>query len=224
MMVEKDDGKIRVRCSGCGKRVKCPAGKPGEAYRCPVCHTTIVAPLDKREVARPSDRELKSFIPKPLPAADRTDGETAGTSTAARTRSQSSRFLKGKHPVEELGEFLMRQTRRATEVSREILTSPSMSDEKRRAKLGELRTLKGVRLREHVRGLLRDLDQRIAVLRHSAGAEAETSKRAVARLQQQRDQFVLYLDVMFQLQTPGPNGPGVKPDTPAAEVEPPSTP
>ena len=223
-MVEKDDGKIRVRCTGCGKRVKFPAGAPGEAYRCPVCHTTIVAPLDRRDIARPSDAELKLYLPKPLPAAERTDKEAAAPSTAARTRSTSSRFFKGKHPVEELGEFMIRQTQRATQVSREILTSPKFADEKRRAKLGELRTLKGVRLREYVRGLLRDLDQRIAVLRHSAGAEAETSKRAIARLQQQRDQFVLYLEVMFQLQTPGPNGPGAKPDTPAAGVEPPSTP
>ncbi len=42
----KDDGKVRIRCTGCGKKVKYPANLPGGTFRCPICHTIMVAPLN----------------------------------------------------------------------------------------------------------------------------------------------------------------------------------
>ena len=59
-MGDINDGKIRLRCPGCGKRVKFPAGYPGGTFRCPLCHTTIVAPIGAGDAEMPGGEELEA--------------------------------------------------------------------------------------------------------------------------------------------------------------------
>ena len=218
----KGDGKIRLRCPGCGRRVKFPAGMPGETYRCPICHTTIVSPLSDERVEMPSEREMRSFAHAPLPKEKTPDVEAGPPPPRAVYESTSRKAVWGKHPVERLGDFMIRQTQRSTQISREILANEAWSEEKRRDKLLELRKAKAMRLRQFVQGLLKELDEQIGVTQGSARSETATGKRQLSQLRHERDQFKTYLEVMFQLQKASPGG--AEQGTPDSAAEPPSTP
>ena len=195
-MVTPGDGKIRLRCPGCGKRVKFPEGYPGQAYRCPICHTTIVSPLDGDDIHLPSKKELASVVGKFAPASEAPHA----------TRPIVSHRPKGvkarRHPVERLGSFMSQENQRATQLSCEILLDSALSDKERIEKLQSLRQSKGIRLKQYVLALHRDLDKQIVSLRNSAAADTPSNRQNIAGLETHREQLRLYVKVMFQLQAP----------------------
>jgi len=196
-MATHGDGKIRLRCSGCGKRVKFPAGQPGQAYRCPICHTTIVSPLDGDDAHMPSRKELESVAKKYSSADD-----------AHRVKklivSHHPKGVKARrHPVERLGSFMSQEDRRITQSSCEILLDGTFSDKEKMEKLQSLRQSKAVRLKQYVLALHKDLDKQITSLRNSAAADTPSNRQNIAGLEEHREQLRLYVKVMFRLQAPG---------------------
>ena len=195
-MVASGDGKIRLRCPGCGKRVKFPEGQPGQAYRCPICHTTIVAPLDGDDIHLPSHKELTSVAGK-FASAD--DAQRIKKSIVSH-RPKGTRARR--HPVERLGSFMSQENQRTTQLSCAILFDDTTSDKEKTDKLQALRQSKGVRLKQYVLALHKDLDKQIMSLRNSAAADTPSNMQNIAELEERREQLRLYVKVMFQLQAP----------------------
>jgi len=215
-MAQKDDGKIRMRCTGCGKRVKFPKGRPGDTFRCPLCHTMMVAPIDNGNGATPQKSDTLQAAPKARPASPRV---TATPRRAAAPREPE----KMPEPIARINAFLSRETTHVGEIGRNVLMDNSLSPEEQIAELRRLRHAKAVNLRKFVQVVLKDLDQKLKALHDNPAAETPTLKAQIKALEKERHCLITYLKVMFELRTLS-ESPSAKSDTPEAESAPPSTP
>ena len=228
-----DDGKIRLRCTGCGKRVKFPAGAPGETYRCPICHTVIVAPLDAGAIERPGSAELFSAVskpefrprrPRPVSKPEPRPQPANGPALKAIQRPPADDATQ--HPVEVLSNFMILQTRRASKISREVLGNALLSLDEKKAKLRKLRQLKAIGLREQVLRIRKDLDRRIGALHNTPNANTPAMQKKINKFECEREELKLYLDIMFELRAPSqeqaPSQPPTDdtPDTPGSAEAP----
>ncbi len=199
-MTNKDDGKIRVRCTGCGKRVKFPKGMPGETYRCPICHHTIVSPLGGTSATLPSEAELRSSIHRPSPAAQPVQAMPRHQKIAGRNGDDETRLLQS---IERLNAHLNRQNTTAAGLSRQVLSDETLSPDQQVAEIKKLRHAKAVSLREHVTAVLKDLERGIAALKRNPAAETGTIRERLAKLEKEKAGLTLYVKVMFALRTVG---------------------
>lgn len=251
-MAKKSDNKIRIRCPGCGKRVKFPAGQPpGTTFRCPICKTTIVTPLNPTEVAsfeteqsqaaqplKITRRKLARPIPQsrsgpeqpvePKPTAEPTQATPAprAPTPSPKPASAPSEAEQMNDTIEKVTVFLNKENDRVAQLSRKIVTMPGLSRERLVEEFQELRHEKAVHLKRYLLAILRDLDRSISKLRDDPASETSTGKDRLARLVRERECFVLYIKVMFELRKgTGAAGPtGAKPGTPSAAKAPPSKP
>ena len=98
MFGARKDGKIRVRCPECGRKLKFPAGNPGVILRCPICMHNIIAPLDDaapepQEEAKPEPApraEPAAAEPQQAPAAEPQQAPTAEPQQAPATEPQQA--------------------------------------------------------------------------------------------------------------------------------------
>jgi len=222
-MSEPSDGKIRIRCTGCGKRVKFPKGLGGETYRCPVCHKTIVAPLEAKDAAMPTKKELNR-------AAAHISRSTQKKSAAASARPKATPAPTGvedleKHlrTIERISAFLARETAVTVQDARDTLADTTLGEEEMIAELRQLRHDRAVRLRKFTQAVLADLDGAIENLKNSPAAETESGQHRLAPFVRERRALILYLKAMFEVRALS-DAPAARKGTPADASAPPSTP
>lgn len=223
-MAEKQDGKIRMRCTGCGKRVKFPKGVPGQAFRCPICHTMMVTPLGDQDAALPSQEKLKSLAPKRRTAARHPAKPQSVAAKPKPVEQAAPRAKQMTDTIERISEYQGRQAVHFGTLARRTLADKILSPEEQVAELHRLRHAKAVNLRRFVQTVLKELDQETQTLRDNPAAETQTIKEKLARLLEERREVVQYLKVMFELRTPEATAPhpAATPETPAAASAPPS--
>ena len=226
-MREPSDGKIRIRCTGCGKRVKFPKGLGGETFRCPVCHKTIVAPLDNKDAVMPTKKELKKAVahaPKSPPPA-RTAAKQAAPAPAQAAPAPAGADDLDKHlrTIERITAFLARETAVTVRDARDMLADASLSEEETIAEIRQLRHDRAVRLNKFTQAVLEDLKAEIEKLENNPAAETESVRRRLDPLLEERRALLLYLKAMFELRSPSAAPAGAK-DTRASASAPPSTP
>ena len=225
-MTEPVDGKIRIRCSGCGKRVKFPA-IPGGTFRCPICRTILVAPLDLSEMTDRSaagDEASKSAV-TPLPEPRPTPRPFAPPPSDAPAPAPQPR--KAQEPaIRRINAFYFRETQRIGELCEEIMREAA-GDEDRILRLRQIRHAKAVHMREYVDTVFKELDEEIAGLRDGLASETESAKARLAELSAERHAAALYVKTMFEMRALEPaakSGSSARPETRGSEAAPPSRP
>ena len=235
-MTKSADGKIRLRCNGCGRRVKFPAGSPGETYRCPICHTLIVAPLDDRDMTPPTAEELTvavkeasqapSAAVEPAPDAEAPAAESVPLQPATGEEPiDQEAYDKYQKSIERVNVFIARESQRIGRLCREVLADRSVARKEKVERLLQLRHVKAVALRRFVDNLGKGLDEAIRKLEAHPAAETKTVQDVADRLKWERRNLLLYLRVMFHLQSGHDNGnaPNARTGTPAGGEESAST-
>ena len=238
-MGEPNDGKVRLRCPGCGKRVKFPAALPGQTFRCPLCRTTIVAPINGMDADAPTREELAdaaAAVPpqpppedappslKPAQAAPSPRPKAAPAAAPVRRPPPADEpvaDVKNAPIIDRINSFLIRETQRTGRVATDVLGDAKMPLPEQIAYVKELRRGKAVRFKMYCESLLKDLDAEIAALRDNPAVDTPTIKNRLAALLAERRGALIYLNVMFELKPPPPVA---KPGTPAAGSAPPSSP
>jgi len=215
---KQEDGKVRLRCTGCGKKVKYPASQAGGTFRCPICHTVIVAPLDgdPNELTLEEESDpgiIASAPPDELPAAD----EPQPAPPPAPEQKPPA--------LERVNAFLVKETERIGRLCEEVVANTFISAEEQASKLRALRHAKAVYLKRYVEAVIKDLDNELAELRDNPASETQTGQKKINRLLEERRGLLLFLNVMFELR-PGvsPARPGATPGTRGSAAAPPTTP
>lgn len=193
-MPNKKDDKIRVRCTGCGKRIKFPANLPGATFRCPSCKTTIVAPLDGKDTEEPA--------PQP-PAAPTFTPHSAPPPVPVAAPAQTQPPAPKLPAIERLNAFILREQKRTGELCNQIIRNQRLSDEKKTSELMALRHQKAVGIRSFVDVMLKDFTRSIEELRNCPSADTETGKKRIQTEETELAGIQLYLKVMYQMRTVG---------------------
>jgi ribosomal protein S27E len=213
-----EDGKIRIRCTGCGKRVKFPADQPGGTFRCPICHATIVAPLRGM-----NDLSLEDQPPLGAPAA--APAAQIPRAAAPKPVIVPSAPERKAPALERVNAFLLRETDRIGRLCEEVVSEPTTSVEEQTNKLQALRHAKAVHTKRYVEAVLKDLDAEISALRDDAASETQTVQVKLKRSLLERRGLQIFLSVMFELRTGVlPARTGATPDTRGSAAAPPTTP
>ena len=214
MAEKQEDGKVRIRCTGCGKKVKYPANQPGGAFRCPICKTIIVAPLENADkLSLEEETQEAGGRSDKIPSA--ADPEPAAPSAPNRKTPALQR----------VNAFLVRETDRIGRLCEEVVSNPGMSVEEQASKIQALRHAKAVYFRRYVEAVMKDLDNGISELHDDPASETETVQNKVKELMFERRGLLIFLKVMFELR-PGvsPARNGATPDTRDTAAAPPTTP
>lgn len=228
-MGDTDDGKVRLRCPGCGKRVKYPKSQSGETFACPRCGRTIVAALSMEEIEPPSEDEMKAAAESfkknearaPQPAAPRRVN-IAATPRPGAAKPEAPREVEG-NTIERIHAFMARQNQSVAQEARHILADHRLSLEEQVAELRRLRHDRAVRLKKYVQAVLKELDEGIAELRNCPSADTESERARIQPLEDERRALTVYLKVMFELRPASPAAPAM-PAVPAAAAAPPNRP
>ena len=223
-MPDKDDDKIRMRCTGCGKRVKFPKESAGQTFRCPKCHKVMVAPLDGKDGEAPSQAELKSVArPSPkLTARPRHAATQAVRRAGLGQNRQEEATTNLLNSIERVNGFLNRQTQTIGPMCRRTLMDTGLSKDGRIVELRRLRSVKAVNLKKFVDGIVQDLDKAIEELKVNPAVETDTIKEKLQQLVTERECLTQYVQVMFALRSVAEEMPAT-PGTPACEAAPPNS-
>ena len=213
-MAKPRDGKIRIRCTGCGKRVKFPA-IPGQTYRCPICHTIIVAPLDAGDITPPTAQEMQAVSRKAASPSQAPAQPVWSDAAPQKAPSERDSFEDLLNSIERLNAFIGRQAQRNTLLCREVLMDRAMPQKEQFESLRQLRHTKAISLRKYVEAALKDLNRAIETLEENPAAETKTVQEKLDRLKWERRSLLLYVKVMFELRWPtqAENAPNAKPGT-----------
>jgi len=201
------DGRIRIRCNECGKRLKVPSGHPGKVFRCPICASTIIAPLtqDTDEV-RQQEREAARVI--------RQTGWIP--QLAQQTRHKS---------LENLSHAVAREFQDLMQSLASVLGRGPLKDQEAAERIQTLWREKSQRLRELAVRLMYDVDREIRELEMSPMRKQPSFiEKLNTKLRERRD-LAYVMKLVFNVTLPegpsvpgAPPGPSIPPATPAAPV------
>ena len=218
---KRDDGKIHIRCTGCGKKVRYPANQPGGTFRCPICHTVMVAPLKDDNDLSLEEESHSGIVAAPAAAApDQVPNDSEPEPDAAPSAPPQN-----PPALERVNAFLVRETDRIGRLCEEVVSNAFTSVEEQASKLRALRHAKAVYFKRYVQAVLKDLDNELAELREDPASETQTGQNKINRLVLEKRGLVLFLNVMFELKpgaSPAPNG--ATPGTRGSAAAPPTTP
>lgn len=197
-MAKTDDGKIRIRCTGCGKRVKFPAGVGGQTFRCPICKTTMVTPIGGVDADESSTEMNAVAVSEPKLPRERAYVRTKDAPASAPSEPAQKRLAEPVDPVEKLTRFLLRETQRTGHLSRQILQDYEAPVADQAARIRQLRNTKAVNFRGFAQALLKDLDDEIRELKESPAVDTPTVKQKLMRLLYDRRAALIFLNAMFE--------------------------
>jgi uncharacterized Zn finger protein (UPF0148 family) len=198
------DGRIRIRCNECGKRLKVPAGHPGKVFRCPICANTIISPLtqDTDEVKR-EEREAARVI--------RQTGWVP--QIALQTRHKS---------LESLSHAVAREFQDLMQGLASILGRGPLKDNEAADRIQTLWREKSQRLRELAVKLTYDLDREVRELEMSPMRKQPSFIEKLNAKQRERRDLALVMKLVFNVTMPEvssaqpmPSGPPIPPSPPA---------
>jgi DNA-directed RNA polymerase subunit RPC12/RpoP len=224
-MGEIRDNRIRLNCTGCGKRFKVGSDKEGAAFRCPHCKTTLIVPSNGRvEIDAETDAKVSDFARRLKMRSDQVSGRLPGDATPLAPPPPQPTVAQPARPhgegvraaIDRLNIFLVREQKRIGDLSGRIVRDRRLPAEAKEEGLLSLRQQKAMSIRKFVNALVMELDSRLANLKSEPAADTETGKMRLEALQHERDGVALYLEVMFQMKSVGQDRQGhpAKPDTP----------
>jgi hypothetical protein len=190
-------------------------------FRCPICHTVIVAPLEasdtltlEEEYTGGTGGTAAGAQPDEVPAAPEPEPAAAPSPPPPKAPA-----------LERVNVFLVRETERIGHLCEEVVSNPNMSVEEQASKLRALRHAKAVYFKRYVEAVMKNLDRQIAELHDDPASETQTVQNKVKALMLERRGLQVFLNVMFELR-PGvsPAQPGATPDTRGNAAAPPTTP
>lgn len=221
-MPNKKDDKVRVRCTGCGKRIKFPANVPGATFRCPICKTTIVAPLDGKDVEE--QQPIGPNVQAPAAAAPAPTQRSAQPPVQATAPAPTQAPAPQSPAIERLNTFILREQQRTGILCNQIIRNKRLSTEQKTSELIALRHQKAVSIRSFTDAMLRDFKRSIEELRNCPSADTETGKKRVQEEETELAGIQLYLKVMYQMRTveQDNNQNGATRSTPETAKQPPS--
>jgi hypothetical protein len=190
-----DDGKIRVVCTHCGKRVKFPPGKGGEVYACPACGATIVAPLGPGKVAPAAPVEMRA---RPVVAAKS-------------EHWQAARLAIERNPyIEKLINFLGREELRVgQECQEQIIAQPPNPDVTELArKFVPIRREHAFKVRQFVQVMVDEINEAIGTLQNHPMKHTARIQEEVQAAMRQKREFGAFVSVIIKGETPEEAKPG----------------
>jgi len=183
----KSDGKIRVVCAGCGRKVKFPASELGKTFRCPACGAMVITSTgQKRGTAGGPGTG-------PGPAA------AAGRRTSRSWRSAGLLVSKNA-ALEKLSVLFQKEEERTVQRAAEILSAGGTETERTR-RLERLRSEKSERIRRIMERAASDLRTEIASLTRQA-ARSPAVQREFAAKNRELGELEIFGRAMFGL-SPG---------------------
>lgn len=196
----KKDGRIRVRCSECGKALKLPADEPGRVFRCPICANTVIAPIEAAH--EDESPEAAAPVEGPPEAADAPSPDAAA--------QQPPRIpLRGWDPVVDaqpknkaisrLIRFLNRENDRLREVAIPALHNPDVGPGQRERRMMSLRQDRNVRLRKEIDSIIAELDEQIIELVRSPNAARASVRESLKERNAEKSALYLFLRAIFGL-------------------------
>ncbi len=187
------DGKIRVRCANCNKRLKFPAEKAGTVYNCPVCGATVVSPLDGvspkpvRDATAPVRKPPATPIAKESPTPPKPPAAAAESSKAW---TPTRMLVEPNQAIGKLCNFLARQNADVGKAAHEVIVAEAadVSATDLMGGFARLRAERGRRLQEFVEKLRDDVGARIRQLeKHPMGAQGNIGRELWVARKERRD-------------------------------------
>ncbi len=188
MAEKKDDGKVRMRCGACGKRLKMPRSVEGRIFRCPSCKSAVISPLDLPDEGT-SEEGPREKTPVALP--QKRSEENLSPNLPLKERNEA---------IDKLTIFLTRENNRVGTTVIGLFRAEGMADEEKIEKLTELRRERSMGLRRKVDELLRELDQRIEVIRRHPAKDQPRTKGELKQKEEDKRDFEIFLKVMFGIE------------------------
>ena len=209
MFRPKDDGKIRIRCPECGKKLKFPAGNPGLILRCPICMNTVVAPLDGAAEEQPQAEPQVETQPEPQKQEAEAKQEAgvyplrAGTGGKLVEKIQSytaqSAEKRRNESITRIMIFLNSENDRMRSIAVDVIHNPDMPAEQKRRRLLSLRQEKNTRTRNEIDKIVQDLDDEIHGFTHHPTPQQATIRNKLRLKQEEKTGFLVFLKLMFGL-------------------------
>lgn len=196
---KKADGRIRIQCHECGKRLKLPADNAGRVFRCPICATTIVAPLDAGE-GTPGAAETfsKSAMEKAPSIFDASGPEVKLGRGMGGWRPKVKDAPENKS-IERLVRFANRENERVRDVAVSTLDNPDAAPEQKERRLTTLRAEKNKNLRAEIEKIVESLDDEIrALARGPESRKADVRARLEKKLSE-KEGLLLFLRIIYGL-------------------------
>lgn len=204
-LAKDEDGRVRIRCKECGKRLKVPAGHPGKVFRCPICASVIIAPLSAAQVAEAMD-EQERVAAKVI----RSTGWIP--QLALQTRYKS---------LENFAHTVGREYLDLIQSCASVLGHAPLKDHEAAERIQTLWREKNQKLRDFAAKLMLDLDREIREIEISPlRKQPSFIERLDAKLRERRD-LALVMKLVFNVTMP--EGPSAQspPPSPSAPNEPP---
>lgn len=183
----EQDGKTRVRCQSCGKRLKYSGNAAGKIFRCPACGGAVVGALELSEAEEAEAAETPKAEDAPR-----------GTATAPEPDGLPGKWRPGgfvarrNEAVVKMTEFLRRDAERVGEEAVSILAE-RIGDRQKTGRLREVRRRALARRRQLADQLLADMQKEAGMSPQDPQAQSgKVEPRVAAKLQEMRE-FQFYL-------------------------------
>jgi hypothetical protein len=216
----KDDGKIRIRCPGCGKKLKFPGGRPGLILRCPICTQNIIAPLDGAETEEPPPpAEPPVTLGPTAPESEEATVEAAAAApvappeaeapvyprrplspeAAAKARAWAPQVVRQpvNPSIERLVLFLTRENDRVRDAAVAVIHDPTVEAEQRDRRLSVLRQDKNVRVRNEIDKIVGELDEAIHDLTYRPAAAQGATQLQLRDKKAEKEGLLLFLRTIY---------------------------
>lgn len=203
---KKKDDKIRVRCRECGKKLKLPGNEPGRVFRCPICSSAVVSPLEidpnldvQKSAPHPGEkssggRMSLDDVDSVFSRADAAKG--IGRATGWRPQIKSEPENK---PINDLVNFLNRENERVRDMAVASLQDASATAEQQARRLASLRKEKNQRLRAEIDQIVERLDNEIRAMSKGANMRNAEVRSRLEKKQAEKRELLAYIQGLFGL-------------------------
>lgn len=202
-----EDGRVRIRCKECGKRLKVPAGHPGKVFRCPICASVIIAPLSVAQVTEAMEEHERVAA-----RVIRSTGWIPQLALQARYRS-----------LENFAHMAGREYLDLIQSCASVLGHAPLKDHEAAERIQTLWREKSQKLREFAAKLMLDLDREIREIEmNPLRKQPSFMERFDAKVRERRD-LALVMKLIFNVAMPDASSPNA-PQSPPSPNGTPKTP
>jgi len=202
MMNVEPDGKIRVRCPNCNKRLKFPAEKAGTVYNCPICGATIISPLDGASHTPPQGARTPSQGTPTPPKPPRNRPQPAAAQSSE-TWAPTRMFIEPNQAIEKLCRFLARQNTDIGKAAHGIVAAESadISAADLMKRFTRLRAERGLRLQEFVEKLRDHVADHIQQIEHHPMRDQGNIRRQLRMARKEQRDLEAFISVFLMGKT-----------------------
>lgn len=189
------DGKIRIRCPNCHKRLKFPAEKAGKVYNCPICGATVISPLDGKSHTPPQGT--------PTPPEPPRNGLEPAAAPPRKVWGPTRMVTGPNQAIEKLCRFLSRRNVDAGKAAHELIAAEpaDISAADLMERFASLRRERGLRLQEFVEKLRDDVADRIRQIEHHPMREQGNIRRELGMARKEQRDLEVFISVFLMGKT-----------------------